>query len=515
MIGRDLLPRTFGPFLGRFGRLNEVQEASVGPILAGQSVVIAAPTASGKTEAALAPLVERHCPPGVDGLRIVYVVPTRALVNDLVRRIEGPLQTLRVSFAAKTGDIPAFKITERPAVLLTTPESLDSLLCRRPALFTTVTAVVLDEVHLVDGTYRGDQLQVLLRRLPAAQHVVLSATIGAPEALAQRYAGPEAVVIRVGESRPIELEIHERLEDVVAALRKSGRIKVLWFCNKRADVETVSQELRAFWPKDRIVTHHGSLARKDRTDTEAALRDWTWGICVATMTLEVGIDVGDVDAVVLQGPPNTVSAFLQRIGRGGRREASIAAFGLCLEEGDAASFEFLAEAATEGRIEVTEAEPDPSVAVQQILSLLYGSPRGLDRERLASLLAPLVGQATLALILDHLATQEYVVLARTRVQAGTKTMDMGEKGRLHSNIPSQKETVLRDARTGKAIGAAFLGASIGDTVIVGGKTRRVVGMSGTTVDLEAVSGAGGVASFKKRKSGGAFRWLLPDTLRGT
>ena len=510
---RVQLRRTFGPFLGRFGRLNAVQEAAAPLLLDGKSAVIAAPTASGKTEAAIVPLIERWVPADCTSLKLLYVVPTRALVNDLVRRLEGPLDLLRITLVAKTGDIPTFKAKEQPAVLITTPESLDSLLCRRRGLFDQLACIVLDEVHLIDGTARGDQLQVLLRRLPDVQRVVLSATVADPQRLVERYAGHGAVIVHTGEARPIDLELVKDEKEVIDRLRAAGRIKALWFCNTRAAVEQVSAGLATIWPPDRIVAHHGSLERSNRRESEAALRDWTWGICVATMTLEVGVDIGDVDAVVLDGPPRTVSAFVQRVGRGSRREGRVTAIGLCREEDDEQAFELLASLASEGRIEPIETRPDPSVAVQQILSLVYGAPKGVSRDGLGAIMEPVVDSVALSMVLTHLEEKGYIELGRGLVRATTKTMDMGEKGRIHSNIANVAEKVLKDARTGKAIGSSLMQVEIGQLVVIGGRTRKVVGVDAGSVSLAAAEGPAGKTSFAQRRRGGAFSWLLPDVLR--
>ncbi len=509
-----LLRRSFGPFFARFGRLNDVQVAAVPIVLAGRSLLLTSPTASGKTEAAVAPLVERHLPGGTSELRILYVVPTRALVNDLGRRLEGPLAAMSLPLALKTGDIPTLRPTEPAAVLVTTPESLDSLLCRQPRRFSTLQALVLDELHLVDGTYRGDQLRVLLERLPAGlQRLALSATVHAPELMARRYLGPEAEVLAIGEPRGLDFHLAPDLADAVAMLKREKRHKAIVFCNRRKDVEEVVQKLGELWPKNRIVAHHGSLSTKERTSAEQAMRDWPWGLCVATMTLEVGIDVGDVDAVVLYGPPHTPSAFQQRVGRGCRREARGVAIGVCLAPEDEAEFGVLAELAVQGVVEAHDVLPDPSVVVQQLFSLLFGHPTGLDRAHVEALVRPLVEPHTLSAILDHLTREGYVERAGLgRLRASTKLMDLGEKGRIHSNVPNVREQVFVDG-SGRQIGKLELGVAPGDVLMLGGRAWKVRAIRGSTVQVEASSLSVAVREFKKRRDGGAFRWLLPEAMR--
>ena len=517
---RRKLRRTWLPFFARFGRTTAVQAMAIPPLLAGRSAVVCSPTATGKTEAVIAPLVERHLPAGTDRLGILYVVPTRALVNDLERRLSDPLRSLRLPLLCKTGDKPKLKKDPKGAILLTTPESLDSLLCRRPEIFCGLRAVVLDELHLCDGTYRGDQLRVLLRRLPSGlQQVALSATVDDPAALAERYLeDPDPAIVQVGGARPIQLLIAETPEQVVQALRRAKRHKALWFCNRRRDVEEVAFGLREHWPADRIAIHHGSLSRNERQSVEQAMREWQWGICVATMTLEIGIDIGDVDAVVLHGPPPTASAFQQRVGRACRREEEIFCVGLQTDPGDDEAFSALAELAHEGVVEPTDASPDLSVAVQQILSVLYANRAGIERDELEVLLSPLAAPAALGLILAHLVDEGLARAGRGRTLLPTTDLiDRGDKGTIHGNIPRSREHRFLDASTGRALGAALTSVSVGDTVVLAGGLRRVVSVRGSDVTLAPTTSAGGAVSaptFGRRRSGGGWAWLLPEELRG-
>ncbi|NTU80372.1 MAG: DEAD/DEAH box helicase, partial [Chloroflexales bacterium] len=160
------LPRTWPAFFERYGSFTAAQMAAIPPLLAGEGLLLCAPTASGKTAAVLAPLVERYCPPvrPPKQLRILYLTPTRALVNDLRSRLAHPLASIGVGLGVKTSD-GAFAKGRPPDVLITTPESLDALLAADARLFARLRAVVIDELHLFDGTPRGDQLRALLARL--------------------------------------------------------------------------------------------------------------------------------------------------------------------------------------------------------------------------------------------------------------------------------------------------------------------------------------------------------------
>ncbi|HEC83434.1 MAG TPA: DEAD/DEAH box helicase, partial [Firmicutes bacterium] len=207
------------PFFGRFGRLTPVQVETIPKVLQGHNVIVASPTATGKTEAIVAPVAERLSRRGCDSLGVVYVVPTRALANDTYVRIEGPLRDMGFTTGIKHGDKPRIPTREPPNILITTPESLDSLICRRPQMFSVLQVVILDEIHLIDNTYRGDQLRVLLRRLRRlvadgsfATHL-LSATLSSPGEVGRRYA-EDATIVEVHGRREIDYYLLNSLDDV-------------------------------------------------------------------------------------------------------------------------------------------------------------------------------------------------------------------------------------------------------------------------------------------------------------
>ena len=226
---KNSLPRTWGAFFGRHGSFTPAQMAAIPPLLGGKNVVLCAPTASGKTEAALAPLIERYLPPSqpASQLGIVYLSPTRALINDLWTRLSTPLEMLRVSIAIKTHDLNNF-IPQHPSdMLLTTPESLDALLASHPKVLNSVRAVVIDELHIFDGTVRGNQLRVVLKRLQqirtyaynvgdvpyaAVQFAALSATLGDLDGAARwlRPDSPDRVTVLKDdvETKKIRYRVH-------------------------------------------------------------------------------------------------------------------------------------------------------------------------------------------------------------------------------------------------------------------------------------------------------------------
>ena len=293
-------------------------------------------TGSGKTEAALAPLVQRHLPTGRAKVQaaIVYVVPTKALGNDVLRRIEPPLETLGISVGLRHGDASHAAQAHQAEVVVITPESLDVLVSGGADTLKEVRAMVIDEAHLLYNTQRGLQLGILIRRLEARndasiQVVGLSATVASPIFI-WRFFRPSVeesalAIIKGDARRPIEAAVRtERGEgDLATLIDHVGRrehCKVLIFVNSRRVAERLLEEIRrgsSF--KSSVFIHHSSIGSDDRERTEKEYSVRARAVCVATSTLELGIDIGDVDLVVLYGLVGSWESFLQRIGRGNRR----------------------------------------------------------------------------------------------------------------------------------------------------------------------------------------------------
>ena len=487
----------------------------------GKNAIGVSPAASGKTEAALTPIVERVLSAGEKPLSILYVAPTRALINDIAKRIAQPLASVGLSLSVRTGDRHELRTTCPENVLITTPESFDSLLCRYPRIWKDTTAVILDEIHLLDNTYRGDQLRVLLRRLEKwhakkpVQYCALSATISQPANMAGRYF-ESATVVKAGTAREISVHLSPDMESAVRFLRQNKRHKVLIFCNSRKDVEELAVSLKSFWPSDRILVHHGSLSRKERESVEEAMRTWQWGLCVCTMTMELGIDIGDINAVVLYGPPPTPSAFIQRVGRGGRRGNEILAIG-CYRNNDSEKdeFEIYFRLAQKGLVEQIEYMTDISVCVQQIFSLLYGKPGGLKGNDIQDILSPLCSTDTLEAILIHLADLGFVEESPGRYQATTKLMDLGYRGFIHSNILQTGDFRIIDAATGRVIGELFIEAAVGSQLVLSGRVWKVLQVKAKqkTLIVNRIGAMDSLARFTQRESRGAFFRYLPKELR--
>jgi ATP-dependent Lhr-like helicase len=331
--------------------LRPLQRDAITPLLAGEDAVLLAPTAGGKTEAAAFPLLSAMETEGWTGLSVLYLCPLKALLNNLHPRLEQYASWLgrRVGlWHADTSPVTRRKMLADPVdVLLTTPESLESMLISANVdaehWFAGVRAVVVDEVHAFAGDDRGWHLLAVLERLARVagrplQRVGLSATVGNPADLLSWLQGsahgtrpghvvaPDVAVAAPGECvtpAPADLELDyvgsvANAATVIAQLHRGQ--KRLVFCDSRQLVEELGAALRA-----REITtflSHASLSLDERRRAEAAFSEARDCVIVATSTLELGIDVGDLDRVIQINAPPTVASFLQRLGRTGRRPGS-------------------------------------------------------------------------------------------------------------------------------------------------------------------------------------------------
>lgn len=345
-------------------QLRDAQEHAVAPILAGdRDVIIAATTASGKTEAAFLPICSALLQADQEqaGIQALYVSPLKALINDQYGRLDELCEGGGIAVHRWHGDVPGAKkgklLANPSGILLITPESLEALFVvhgtaiRR--LLGALRYIVVDEIHTFIGTERGAQLQSLLHRVEMSirrrvPRIGLSATLGDMAVPCDwlRPAGGERVMVITasnGESE-IKLQIRGLLEvrpevapsDDEAEQGRSIQAIAdhlftthrgsdgLVFANSRASVEVLTDLLTSRSERERVpnefVPHHGNLSRALREHVEARLKERNAPVtAVCTSTLEMGIDIGSVAAVSQVGPPPSVSSLRQRLGRSGRR----------------------------------------------------------------------------------------------------------------------------------------------------------------------------------------------------
>ena len=379
----DLLSEGVQRFVWSQGwrQLRDIQEAAIGPILAGRDVIIAAPTAGGKTEAAFLPICSEvgRAPGGP--IRALYISPLKALINDQFRRLDDLCDELGIPVHRWHGDVDAMRkkklVSDPRGILLITPESLEALFVHRGTvigkLFRDLAFVVVDEIHAFIGSERGQQVQSLLHRLDLClrrrpPRIGLSATLGDMD-LACDYLRPAGGAgVRVVQSSALGQGVELILKGYVDPERRPGAQgtdrdesgpkhgspasdaiadylfgalrgkRNLVFANSRVGVELYTDLFRrrseAQRAPNEFEAHHGNLAKSLREDVEARLRDSERPCtAVCTSTLELGIDIGDVDSVAQIGCPPSVASLRQRLGRSGRRAGTPSRLRICIVEG--------------------------------------------------------------------------------------------------------------------------------------------------------------------------------------
>ena len=355
-------------FRRRFGTPTEAQALGWPAISQGRHSLILAPTGSGKTLAGFLACIDRLVRAALEGqlpqeTQVVYVSPLKALSNDIHRNLEEPLAEIAalardlgtplpdIRVAVRTGDTSQAErraMARRPPhILITTPESLYILLCSEAGrrVLSGVKTLILDEIHAVIENKRGSHLALSVERLCAlaqgpVTRIGLSATVRLPDEAARYLTGTKGIdsqgntdclIVDAGHARPrdIALELPEQelgpiathelwaqVLDRIAALAQEHQTALV-FVNTRRLVERVAHQLGERLGQDAVAAHHGSLSPRIRRATEERLKSGAVKVCVATASLELGIDVGVVDLVCQIGSPRSISLLLQRVGRSG------------------------------------------------------------------------------------------------------------------------------------------------------------------------------------------------------
>jgi len=523
---RKELKYTWRHFFRRFGKLLPAQLEAIPRILNGENVIIMSPTASGKTEAVLAPFTELIKRKDLPQPNTIYISPTRALVYDIYYRFSQIIEDLGLSIAVRTGERKQFSLKNPQDILLTTPESLDSMLCRNNDVLKNIKHVILDELHLIHGNYRGDQLKLDLVRLSqitdTLQYGALSATFSDPYQVAKHYF-PTYSLVQTGDARKINYKMFYfknelNLKEVLQYCRSKQYRKILFFCNSRAKTEVIADMLKSLkiWPEKNIFVHHGSLSKGERDDAEAGLKFEHAVLCCATTTLEVGIDIGDIDCTVLIEPPLSVSSLLQRIGRGNRRSNQTNTIGLYSNDAQFEEFNLIFMRAELGQIEEIENGPCLSVVVQQILSYVFQNRRhGVSSEDLRTLILQLPTSEDIFVdILEKLVDEEYLTVTRDLIKPATRLMDIAQYGFIHSNIPGGNELKVIDEVTGRPIGNIEKLESINRDFMLSGKKWQVVSVGRDSIKVNA-SNIRNVnpAVFPGVKTHGKYYNWLPPTAK--
>ncbi|TMI23162.1 DEAD/DEAH box helicase, partial [Candidatus Bathyarchaeota archaeon] len=337
-----------------FLEASPIQELAIPAILNGDNVLLIAPTGTGKTLAAILPVLDKFLEKRIEqrarGISVVYVTPLRALNRDLLRRLEEMGRDLDVKIQVRHGDTPISARSRQaripPDILITTPETLQSILIgrRMSEHLKSVRWFIVDEVHELATDERGVQLSLAMERLLELtqvefQRIGLSATIGEPEKIGQFLVGRDRVVkiLRSDETRGLQIKVssaqpgsedHKEAErlglppSTVARARKILNIidthrSTLVFTNTREQAEALAAQLHALGAFGRVRVHHGSLSREVREESEKEFQEGRIRGLICTSSLELGIDIGSVDYIVQFTSPRETTRLVQRMGRSG------------------------------------------------------------------------------------------------------------------------------------------------------------------------------------------------------
>ncbi|MFW9915252.1 MAG: DEAD/DEAH box helicase [Candidatus Thorarchaeota archaeon] len=414
----QLNPRIQEVLADKFQEPTVIQKLGFPTVGAGRNCLLIAPTGSGKTEAALLPLFDRLLTQKKEekvatGFQILYITPLRALNRDIYRRTLPMLcERLGISVSVRHGDTTQYERRKQtldpPEILITTPETLQAILTapRLGLHLQSVWAVVVDEIHELVDNKRGTQLSLALERVERAtkkpfQRIGLSATVGSPQELcsflsphqpieildATQTESKERPTIRAEYPHPetVDKAIAEKLQTTPEAAARFRRLlelsrdleTVLVFTNTRQFAEVLGWRLnrwREEIQEDELAyeVHHSSLSRSVRTSAEADFRDGRLDLVFATSSLELGIDIGQINLVCQYMSPRQVATFVQRLGRSGH-SLTEASYGIILAVSprDAVESAVIARRTREGKLEATHVHPGAlDVLMHQMIGIL-------------------------------------------------------------------------------------------------------------------------------------------------
>ncbi|MDI3523750.1 DEAD/DEAH box helicase [Kosmotoga sp.] len=435
--------------------LTTIQKKAIPEIISGKNVLIIAGTASGKTEAAMIPILQKMSKNRGKGIICIYFAPLKALINDIAQRLKGIFERFDFYVGKWHGDVSqSDKIyaLKEAKILVTTPESMEGLLTSKkfsPEIFSDLRFVVIDEVHNFANNPRGAQLMSLIERLQIIsrneiQRVAMSATVGNPEKLLQWITGcseRESVVIETNSASRREINVRKEeeieLSDLVKNLLSENK-KIIIFADSRKEVEHYTRKLLDSGIE--ALPHHSSVSKTIRESIEKAFKANDKScVIVATSTLELGIDVGNVDTVIFLNVPYSTSSFLQRIGRSGRKSKLSKAWILIPREEDLIRFLGIATMLQDGEVEkVRPLWYYPQLFAHQIIALTYEKQKLLiEHLKVLKNASPFkeIKKDDFELLRDHLLNKHYLELnSENYLVPGSETLEIMESGYKKKNF---------------------------------------------------------------------------------
>lgn len=502
--------------------LRPTQLAAIAPIHAGNHCLLLAPTAGGKTEAAAIPILSRMLMESWPETSVLYICPIKALLNNLEQRLSHYAGLVGRTVEVWHGDVSQSRkkraLQEAPDILLTTPESIEAMLISvrvdRLTWFGNLRAVIVDELHAFAADDRGWHLRSVLQRLEGylthpLQRIGLSATVSNPDELLVWFA-PTGVRQVVG-SASVNIDADVTI-DHVGSLENAATVisrlhrgeKRLVFCDSRSSAEQLSSMLRA---KDvRTFVSHASLSASERRQAEAAFGEEKDCVIVATSTLELGIDVGDLDRVIQIDSPSTVSSFLQRMGRTGRRADSLRNCLFLTTNQDAFMLALgVTHLWSKGWVEAARPPEEPwPIVAQQILvaTLERGEWTTSDIVSLMVECFPELPVGGFRSMVDHMSHRGYLYVAEGLVRIGPEAEREFGRGHYRELLASFSGTQLLTGR----FGSAEVGY-IDPTVLTGDEPRQLILLAGRSWLVREIEWNKKIVWLEPAKEGGKARWM--------
>ena len=502
--------------------LRPTQLAAIAPIHAGLHCLLLAPTAGGKTEAATIPVLSRMLNEAWPATSVLYVCPIKALLNNLEPRLSHYAGLVGRRIEVWHGDISQSRknraLRDAPDILLTTPESVEAMLISarvdRPAWFGNLQAVIVDELHAFAGDDRGWHLRSVLHRLDQylerpLQRIGLSATVSNPTDLLSWLApaGNRAVVgsASVGTDADVTIDHVESLENAATVIARLHRgEKRLVFCDSRSSAEQLSSMLRTH--AIRTFVSHASLSLSERRQAEAAFSEERDCVIVATSTLELGIDVGDLDRAIQIDSPSSVSSFLQRMGRTGRRAGGQRNY-LFLTTNDNAFLLALGvtQKWSEAWVEAAVPPAEPwHIVAQQAMVLILERGELATRELIQLLQGsfPELQIADIEVLVEHMVGLQFLDRAEGVVRVGPQTEHKYARGHYRELLASFSGSQLLTGRHG----AAEVGY-IDPTALSGERDERLILLAGRSWRVTDIDWSKRIVWLEPAAGGGKARWM--------
>ena len=501
--------------------LRPTQLQAIDPILSGVHCLLLAPTAGGKTEAAIIPVLSRMLTHAWPGVSVIYVCPIKALLNNLEQRLSHYAGLVGRRVAVWHGDVSqsqkSHAIKDAPDILLTTPESLEGMLVStridRQAWFGNLRVVIADELHAFAADDRGWHLRAVLYRLQQyvpheMQRLGLSATVSNPTELLNWFApiGIKQVVGSASVSTDADVTVDfvgslSNAATVIARLHRGS--KRLVFCDSRSSAEQLTSMLRG--QEVRAFLSHASLSHSERKLAETAFAEEKDCVIVATSTLELGIDVGDLDHVIQIDAPSTVSSFLQRMGRSGRRAGvKRSCLFLCTNDDSLMLAMGICRLWGEGWVEAAYPPPEPwAILAQQAMAATLERSQW-PRQELVLLLCGAFPESSAQGVTDlisHMVQLGFLMETNGVLQIGPTTEKYFGRAHYKDLLASFSGAQLLLGRFG-SIEVGF----IDPMMLAGDKEDRLILLAGKSWRITDVDWKRQTVWLEPAKEGGKARW---------